>query len=145
MMCLASCPPRLVRQGLFIPKWWPSPLLMFSVTSKENKCKYSSGRLLHRSGKSEVLSARVALLCSYFVLYCLFPALRSHASPRPLLWLLSHMEMPPSPCPQPKWTIAFATQLGVGIAYAGSWRSLNSSHMHFPDTKHGAYHYQIHT
>lgn len=62
LMCLASYPPRLGRQGLFISKCRPSPLLMFSVTSKENECNYLGDRLLHRSGKSEVLSIRVALL-----------------------------------------------------------------------------------
>lgn len=144
-MCLASYPPRLGRQGLFIPKCWPSPLLMFSVTSKENKCKYWSDWVERRSGKSEVLSMRVALLCSYFMLCCLFPALRSHVPPQgPSLALLPYGDALPA-CAWPMWTIASTMQLGAGIPCAGSWSSLKGSHMYFYNSKHGVYHYWIHT
>lgn len=124
-MCLASYPLRLGRQGLFIPKCWPSPPLMFSVTSKENKCKYWSDWVEHRSGKSDVLSMRVALLC-YFMLCCLFPALRSHVPPPPraFLWLFSPMEMPSlraldpcGPSPPPCSSVQEFHVLGAGAAW----------------------------
>lgn len=113
------------KAGLFIPKCWPSPLLMFSVTSKENKCKYCSDWVVHTSGKSEVLSMRVTLLRSYFMLCCLFPALRSHVPPRAFLWLFSPMEMPSlraldpcGPSPPPRSSVQEFHVLGAG----GAWK-----------------------
>lgn len=128
LMCLISYPLRLGRQELFISKCWPSPLLMFSVTSKENECKHLSGWLLHRSGKSEFLSMRVDPMS---------PA--SPFSGTSALWRCPH-------CVSSTHVDHFhCTRLSAGIACARSWNSLNGSQMCFPSSKHVAYHYWIHT
>lgn len=122
---LASYPLKLRRQGLFIHNCWPSPLLMFSVTSKENKSKYLGDWLLDRCGKSEILSMRAAFLCSYFVLCCLLPHLRSHQALS--LDLLPYRDYPLyalNPCrplPPPRSSVWELHVLGVEVSQMAYW------------------------
>lgn len=96
---------------------------MFSVTCKENECKSLSDWLLHRFVKSEVLSVRVALLCFYFALCCLFPAQRFHVPIKPFLWVFSHMKIlplcaldPHGPLPPPCSLVWEVHKLTAGAA-----------------------------
>lgn len=84
------------------------------------------------------------LLCSCFMLCRLFPALISHIPAKLFLCVFSQREMPPVPAPDPCGPL-LPSQLGVGIARAGSWSSLGSSHGSFLNNKYRDYHCWIHT
>lgn len=78
------------------------------------------------------------------MLCCLFPALISHIPAKQSLCVFSQREMPSLPAPDPRGPLP-PSQLGVGIAHAGSWSSLSSSHVSFVNSKHREHHCWIHT
>lgn len=125
--------------GLLPSETWRAEIV-YTLSADLHLCLCSQSTLKKTNGSMWVTGYCTDLASLRFECESFFCALISCSAAFSLLWyptslpssfcVFSQREMPPVPAPDPCGPLP-PSQLGVGIARAGSWSSLGSSHVSF--------------